>query len=56
MATKSFMKNVMIRQKPLAQNFIRAVENAQNKHSKVVVMTKSIQEIHGEALKKIFGK
>ena len=36
MATKSITKNVVIRSKPLARNFVRAVENAEGKSSKNV--------------------
>lgn len=55
MATKSITKNVVVRSKPLARNFIRAVENAQGKSSKNVVMTKTVHEIKGSKLKDIFG-
>ena len=55
MATKSITKNVVLRTKPLAKNFIRAVENAENKSSKTVVMSKTVHELKGQTLKEIFG-
>lgn len=55
MATKSITKNVVVRSKPLARNFIRAVENAHGKSCKEVVMTKTVHELKGQTLKDIFG-
>ena len=55
MATKSITKNVVVRSKPLARNFIRAVENAQGKTSKDVVISKTVHTLKGEKLKDIFG-
>ncbi len=55
MATKSITKNVVLRTKPLAKNFICAVENAENKSSKIVVMSKTVHELKGQTLKEIFG-
>lgn len=55
MATKSITKNVVLRAKPLAKNFIRAVENAEGKSSKTVVMSKTVHELKGQTLKDIFG-
>lgn len=55
MATKSITKNVVVRSKPLARNFIKAVENAQGKSSKTVVMSKTVHELKGDKLKEIFG-
>ena len=52
MATKSITKNVVIRSKPLARNFVRALENAEGKSSKNVV----VHEIKGDALREMFGK
>ena len=55
MATKSITKNVVVRSKPLAKNFIRAVENAHGKASKEVVISKTVHTLKGETLKDIFG-
>lgn len=55
MATKSITKNVVLRSKPLARNFIRAVENAEGKSSKTVAISKTVHELKGPALKEIFG-
>ena len=56
MATKSITKNVVIRSKPLARNFVRALENAEGKSSKNVVVDKTVHEIKGDALREMFGK
>lgn len=55
MATKSITKNVVIRSKPLARNFVRALENAEGKSSKTVVVDKTVHEIKGDALRDIFN-
>ena len=55
MATKSITKNVVLRSKPLARNFILAVENAEGKSSKTVAISKTVHELKGPALKEIFG-
>ena len=55
MATKSITKNVVLRSKPLARNFIRAVENADGKSIKTVAISKTVHELKGPALKEIFG-
>lgn len=55
MATKSITKNVVLRSKPLARNFIRAVENAEGKASKTVAVSKTVHELKGQTLKDIFG-
>ena len=55
MATKSITKNVVLRSKPLARNFIRAVENAEGKASKTVTVSKTVHELKGQTLKDIFG-
>ncbi len=56
MATKSMTKNVVIRSKPLARNFIRAIEDASKKSSKDVVISRTVHEIKGDKLKELFGK
>lgn len=56
MATKSITKNVVMRSKPLAENFVRALENAQGKVSKPVELQKTVHELKGDTLREIFGK
>lgn len=56
MAIKSITKNVVIRSKPLARNFVRALEHAEGKSSKEVVVEKNVHEVKGDALRKMFGK
>ena len=56
MATKSITKNVVMRTKPLARNFVHALENAEGKSSKEVIVDKTVHEIKGETLREMFGK
>lgn len=56
MATKSITKNVVIRTKPLTRNFVRALENAEGKSSKTVVVDKTVHEIKGDTLREMFEK
>ena len=56
MATKSITKNVVRRTQPLARNFVRALENAEGKSSKTVVVDKTVHEIKGDTLREMFEK
>ena len=56
MATKSITKNVVIRSKPLARNFVRALENAEGKSSKNVDDDKTDHQNNSDALREMFGK
>ncbi len=55
MATKSILKNINIRNKNLCRNFVNALENAEGKKAKEVVLSRSCTEIKGEIIKEIFG-
>lgn len=56
MATKSFLKNIVIKDKKAATRFINALENAENKKSKNVKIDKMVKEItDGETIRKIFS-
>lgn len=55
MATKSFLKNIVIKDKKVAENFINALNNAENKKAKKVVVDKRIENITDkEQIRKIF--
>lgn len=56
MATSSIYKEVRIKGKALGRNFVKALENAENLPAKEVIMSKRVQEIKGESIKKMFGK
>lgn len=57
MATKSFLKNIVIRDKSLATAFISALENAENKGRKKVNYNTSVKTIKDEeTIKKMFKK
>ena len=55
-ATKSILKDVVIRSKPLAVNFINALENAKGKASKDVKIDRKVSDIKGDALREMFKK
>ena len=55
MATKSFLKNIVIKDKKVTENFINALNNAENKKAKKVVVDKRIENITDkEQIRKIF--
>lgn len=56
MATKSIYKNVNIKGRDLTVGLVNALENAKNKKSKEVTITKSFQELKGDDLRKYFGE
>lgn len=56
MATKSITKSVVMRTKPLARNFIKALESAEGKQSKPVTYDRPVNEVKGEKLQEIFKK
>ena len=57
MATKSFLKNITIKNKKSAENFISALENAENKKAKEVIINKRVEDITDkETIRKIFNK
>lgn len=56
MATNSIYKNVNLKSKTLTKGLILALENAMNKQEKKVQISKSVKEIKGNDLKKIFGE
>lgn len=57
MATKSFLKEIIIKDKKSAESFINALENAENKKSKKVRINKMVEDVtDGERIRKIFSK
>ncbi len=56
MATKSIFKNVVIKDKQLTKNLIAALENAQNKGSKTVKLSKSYHIIKKDQIKDLWGE
>lgn len=56
MATKSILKNVDVRDVNLGRNLIHALENAMNKKSEEVVLSKAYTELTRDQISKIFGK
>lgn len=57
MATKSFLKEIIIKDKKSAENFICALENAENKKNKKVKIDKMVENItDSEQIRKIFNK
>ena len=55
MATKSFLKNITIKNKNEAERFLKALENAENKQAKIVKFDKRVEEIKdSEKIKEMF--
>ena len=56
MATKSFLKNISIKNRKSANSFISALENAEKKDNKKVVVNTKVKEIKDEkTIKEMFG-
>lgn len=57
MATKSFLRDIVIKNKKSAESFITALENAENKKVKEVKLDKIVENITDrEQIRKIFSK
>jgi hypothetical protein len=57
MATKSFLKEIVIKDKKATESFINALENAENKKAKKVRINKMVEDItDSERIRKIFSK
>lgn len=56
MATKSFLKDISIKNRSAANAFIDALENSEKKKKKKIDVKKSIESVKdAEKIKKIFG-
>lgn len=55
MATKSIYKNIAIKDRHLARGLIRALENAEKKTSREIVISKKHHSASDEEIRKIFG-
>lgn len=57
MATKSFLKNITINNRKQADRFLNALENAEKKKTKKVVIDKRVEDVKdSEQIRKIFSK
>lgn len=57
MATKSFLREIIIKNKKSAEKFIDALENAENKKAKKVKINKKVQDVTDcEQIRKIFNQ
>lgn len=55
MATKSFLKNIVIKDKKSAMTFLRALENAEGKKKKNVEFKARVNDVKDEeTIKKLF--
>lgn len=55
MATKSFLKNIVIKNSKQAENFLAALENAEKKKSKEVTINQRVEEIKDpKQIRKLF--
>ena len=56
MATKSFLKNITIKNKRECNNLVKALENAANKHQPKITFSKSYSVATREDVRKMFAK
>lgn len=57
MATKSFLKNITIKNKKSAERFLNALENAEGKKAKKVTFDERVDEVKDSAtIKRMFCK
>lgn len=57
MATKSFLKNIVIKDRKSAEKFINALEKAENKKQKEVKIDKMVEDVKdSEKIRNLFGK
>ena len=57
MATKSFLKNIVIKDRKSAENFINALEKAENRKAKKVKVTSKVENItDSKKIRKIFNQ
>lgn len=54
MATKSIYKDIRIKDRALCRNFVSALEHAEGKSSKKVILSKKVTTIRGDKIKEIF--
>lgn len=56
MATKSFLKDIVIKDKKTAKSFVSALENAEKKGRKKINFQSAVRTINDkEVIKKMFG-
>ena len=56
MATQSILKNISIRDKKSARDLVNALENAENKKSKEVVLSKPLKKIEKEDIAELWKR
>ena len=56
MATNSILHSVRIRKKELATSYVDALEHAQGKTAKDVVLSKTVKNLKVDQIKEIFGE
>ena len=55
MATKSVLKNIMIKDRRSAHNLVKALEHASGKQSKDVTISRTCKEMNKDDIRKMFG-
>ena len=56
MATKSILKNVDVKDQRMGKSLVVALEQAKNKRSKNVVISRTYSDVKGDKIDEIFGK
>lgn len=54
MATKSVLKNIMIKDRRSAHDFVKALEHASGKQSKDVTISRTCKEMNKDDIRKMF--
>ena len=55
MATKSVLKNIMIKDRRSAHNLVKALEHASGKQSRDVTISRTCNEMHKDDIRKLLG-
>ena len=56
MATKSFLNNIHFRNSKDAERLLSALENADNKYTKKVILRSGIEDVRGTRIESCLGK
>ena len=56
MATKSILKNVVIKDKKSCSSLVNALESAKGKRAKEVIYSRSVRTADDEMIKKMFNR
>lgn len=55
MATKSILKDIVIKDKKMTSSLVNALESAKGKHAKDVIFSRAIRNADADLINKVFG-